>query len=139
LVTFLDTNIVIDVLRRDATWFAWSSSQLAGCIERGDVVVSAIAVAELSWGFDAFDDLVTKLDGLSLTIQTLSAAAAFEGGKRFHQYRRTRRDVDHPRVLPDFLIGAQALSQDAVLLTRDPKLYRRYFPDLSLITPETHP
>lgn len=40
-------------------------------------------------------------------------------------------------VLPDFLIAVHAIVLDQLLLTRDPALYRRYFPELSLITPET--
>ena len=39
-------------------------------------------------------------------------------------------------MLPDFLIGAHAVSLNAAVLTRDPAIYRRYFPELTLITPE---
>jgi len=50
-------------------------------------------------------------------------------------------DAESPRanahVLPDFLVAAHAIVLDQPLLTRDPALYRRYFPELSLITPET--
>ena len=138
-MTFLDTNVVIDILRRDATWFPWSAARIAAATEAGGVAVSVVAVAELSWNYDAYDQLAGKLDTLSLSVEPLTAAAAFDAGKRFQAYRRTRREADHPRILPDFLIGAQALVDGAALLTRDPKLYRRYFPDLTLITPETHP
>jgi predicted nucleic acid-binding protein len=38
-------------------------------------------------------------------------------------------------VLSDFLIGAHAEELNLPLLTRDPKMYRTYFPTLELITP----
>jgi hypothetical protein len=79
------------------------------------------------------------MDRLSLTIQPLDVVSAFVAGKRFQAFRLVRTASENARVLPDFLIGAHALTLDVPLLTRDPRLYRRYFPDLSLITPETHP
>ena len=38
-------------------------------------------------------------------------------------------------MLSDFFIGAHAVIEGWSLLTRDPRLYRTYFPDLALITP----
>jgi predicted nucleic acid-binding protein len=139
LVTFVDTNVVVDILRRDPHWFGWSFDRLALATEAGAVMISAVVVAELSWTFDMLDDLTGKLNRMSMSTQSLTPGAAFVAGKRFQSFRRTRRDEDHPRVLPDFLIGAQALVDNAALLTRDPRLYLRYFPDLTLITPETQP
>jgi len=138
-VIFVDTNVVIDIFRRDARWFDWSADRLAMVTEQGEVAASAVVIAELSWSFDRLEDLLATLDRLSLVPRPLPAAAAFLAGKRFQSFRRTRYEDDHPRVLPDFLIGAHAFFEGASLLTRDPKLYRRYFPDLTLITPETHP
>lgn len=39
-------------------------------------------------------------------------------------------------MLADFLIGAHAEIANVPLLTRDPRRYRAYFPDLKLIAPE---
>lgn len=39
-------------------------------------------------------------------------------------------------ILPDFLIGAHALSERCALVTRDARRYRLAFPGLQLITPE---
>ena len=136
---FIDTNVVIDIFRRDPHWFDWSADRLTISTEDGGAAISAVVMAELSWSFDALEDLSIKLDQLSLDVRPLPASAAFIAGKRFQLFRRTRSEGDHPRVLPDFLIGAHALFEGASLLTRDPKLYRRYFPDLTLITPESHP
>lgn len=136
---FIDTNIVVDILNRDPIWFRWSVDRVVHATEDAHVAISAVAVAELSWTFESLGDLGNKFDQMSVRTQPLTAEAAFIAGKRFQSFRRTRREEDHPRVLPDFLIGAQASVEGTCLLTRDPRLYRRYFPDLLLITPETHP
>jgi len=38
-------------------------------------------------------------------------------------------------VLPDFFVGAHAVTADAVLITRDGARYRSYFPGIVLIAP----
>jgi predicted nucleic acid-binding protein len=44
--------------------------------------------------------------------------------------------VRHQGPCPLFFIGAHAVTQCVPLLTRDPGIYRTYFPELPLITPE---
>lgn len=48
-----------------------------------------------------------------------------------------KRGGRREKLLADFLIGGQASSMGAELMTRDPRMYRSYFPELPLITPET--
>lgn len=133
----IDTNVIIDIFEHDATWFDWSAMQLDEATATDDVAVNIIIVAELSRNFVTMADLQAKLAMLSLKEVTLDAASAFQAGKKFQTYRAHRRDAEAGRVLPDFFIGAHALTLGASLLTRDARLYRRYFPDLTLITPET--
>jgi predicted nucleic acid-binding protein len=40
-------------------------------------------------------------------------------------------------VLADFFIGAHAAVEELPLLTRDVRRYRRYFPTVVLISPES--
>jgi len=59
-----------------------------------------------------------------------------EAGNRYalHAARRRKAKGDSPRrILTDFLIGAHALIQSERLLTLDPGIYRRNFPELKLL------
>jgi predicted nucleic acid-binding protein len=61
-------------------------------------------------------------------------AALFLAGKVFASYRKA--GGTRTGVLPDFFIGAHAAVNELPLLTRDRGRYARYFPSLSLISPE---
>ncbi|CAN5310768.1 type II toxin-antitoxin system VapC family toxin [soil metagenome] len=134
---FIDSNIVIDVLSNDPTWKPWSETQLDAGVDRGGLVIDVIVVGELGRGFSTLAELIDTMGRMFLEIAPLDVSVSFEAGRRFLQYRRDRTAQDRPRVLPDFFIGAHALTLGIPLLTRDPRLYRRYFPELTLITPET--
>ena len=135
-MTFIDTNVIIDVFDKDPVWFRWSANALSAAAGIG-AVIDAIVVAELGRNFDNLESLQSALGVMSMAVVPLDEATAFLAGTRFQGYRRNRADDAIRRVLPDFFIGAHALTLGMSLLTRDPRLYRRYFPELTLITPET--
>ncbi len=136
-MTLVDSNVIIDVLKRDLVWFGWSSAALADAGSDG-AQVNPIVVAELSRDYGSYTELWGDLQALGVGSVALDEESAFTGGKRYQMHRQSREPGDKPRILPDFLIGAHALTLGVPLLTRDPRLYRRYFPELSLIAPETH-
>lgn len=136
---FIDSNILIDVWQDDPRWAAWSLMQLSRSADEGPAGVNAIIVAELSRDFDSVKDIHDRFARLDILSIPMSDTVAFAAGQRFVAYRRRRQSSDTSRVLPDFFIGAHALDLGAQLLTRDTAIYTAYFPDLTLITPETHP
>lgn len=138
MVTLVDTNVIVDVLQDDPRWAAWSADRLSDAGMAGDVIVNVVVVGELSRDYLDLTTLRGALDRLHVSIRSLDDEAAFLAGKRFVAARAARTDTAPARPLPDFFIGAHAVTLGALLLTRDPTLYRRYFPDLTLITPETH-
>jgi predicted nucleic acid-binding protein len=133
-VIFVDSNIFIDIAQQDPHWFSWSAMQLQAAGAETRTVTNAIVVGELAPGFPDLDELLRQLDLLSTTVMPVDGSVAFLAGQRFVAYCRT--GTDRRSMLPDFLIGAHAVILGARLLTRDARLYRRFFPELSLITPE---
>lgn len=130
----IDTNIVVDAFASDMSRRDWALNKMAIARRSGDVAVSAIVVGELAVRNPSHQHVSALLSGLGLRISDLSSAAAHRAGVAQRQYRESggRRES----LLGDFLIGAHAEVAEAVLLTRDARRYRTYFPDLSLITPD---
>lgn len=135
-MTFVDTNVLIDIFDGDSNWVEWSSDRLIDAARTNGAVVNAIVLAEISPSFDSIEHVRSALHDLRIDAVELDDASAFMAGKRFLAYRQARRADDPRRVLPDFFIGAHAATLNKPVLTRDPAIYRRYFPELTLITPE---
>jgi predicted nucleic acid-binding protein len=126
--------VILDVVTEDPQWGEWSSSMLARCAESGMLVINPIIYAEVSVGFNRIEELDEALPADSFRRDPLPWEAAFLAGKCFLAYRRKGGSRRSP--LPDFYIGAHAAVKELVLLTRDPRRYRTYFPRLSLIAPD---
>ena len=131
--TLVDTNVLLDVLTKDARWFGWSSRALEEAGDRGRLLINPIIYAEVSVGFDRIEDLDAALPAPFFERTPLPWEAAFLAGKCFLRYRR--RGGERTSPLPDFYIGAHAAVARITLLTRDASRYRAYFPKLDLIAP----
>jgi predicted nucleic acid-binding protein len=129
----VDSNVLLDVLTEDADWLDWSSSVLARAADRGRLVINPLVYAEVSIGFDRIEDLDSSLDPTTFERRPLPWEAAFLAGKVFQKYRSAGGVRRSP--LPDFYIGAHAAIAGLVLLTRDARRYRSYFPKLRVIAP----
>lgn len=71
-----------------------------------------------------------------VSLVEMDVAAALRAAAAFREYRR--RGGSRRTILPDFLIAGHAVALGATFVTRDRRL-GSYFPDLTLITPETQP
>lgn len=129
----VDSNVLLDVMTEDAEWLDWSSSALARAADRGRLVINPLVYAEVSIGFDRIEDLDSALDVATFERRSLPWGAAFLAGKVFQKYRSAGGARRSP--LPDFYIGAHAAIAGLVLLTRDARRYRSYFPKLRIIAP----
>ncbi|QCS48049.1 type II toxin-antitoxin system VapC family toxin (plasmid) [Picosynechococcus sp. PCC 11901] len=132
----VDSNVLIDVFSDDSAWFAWSHQQLAHFIDRPEIyrlVINPVIYAEVSIGIESTQKLDQLLPPKYYTREPLPYDAAFIAGKAFLQYRRNGGKGRSP--LPDFYIGAHALTVGYRLLSRDRQRYQTYFPDLDLIAP----
>jgi len=133
-VTLVDTNLLLDLVTDDPRWAEWSQRQLEAAALRGRLLINDVVYAELSIGFRRIEEVDRVLAGAGLTIAPIPRPALFLAGKVFQRYRAA--GGTRTGVLPDFFIGAHAAVEGLTLLTRDARRFRRYFPTLSLITPE---
>lgn len=137
MAVLVDTNVLVDVAVRDPHWLAWSHAQLMRHASVEPLVINPIIYSEFSVRYSNRDEVEQLLPPSEFHRENLPWAAAFAAGVAYRIYRRAGGGRD--RVLPDFLIGAHAAIRNHKILTRDPKGYRTYFPDVPLISPETHP
>ena len=133
-MVLVDANVLLDVMTDDPEWCDWSESRLAEIAEDG-LAINPIIYAELTPGYRAPEDLDAALKGWSVERLLLPYDAAFPAGRAFVKYRQ--RGGVRRSPLPDFYIGAHAQVAGLTLLTRDGDRYREYFPDVSLICPES--
>jgi len=135
--TILDTNALIDVLGPNSAARAWSLKAMRRCFEEGPLVINPIIWSELAAAPLSEQQLSQALDWLGLKKEPVSYEIAFRAGKAHVHYRRNGGQRE--RTHPDFFIGAHAAVRSHRLLTRDAARYRRYFPDLDIMSPDTHP
>jgi predicted nucleic acid-binding protein len=135
--TLVDSNIILDILKKDDDWKLWSGRQVLSFGNAGALLINPIVYAEIAVAFETTQDLASMLEDLGIELAELPWEAAFFAGQTHAQYRRNG-GARH-RTLPDFMIGAHAKVKKLRLLTRDVQPYRTYFPTLELIAPDTHP
>ena len=128
---FVDTNVIIDLLEPGSAWNDWSRRRIATADR---MIADMIVVAETASRFDNLAAALSAFADLDIEIADYPLEAAFAAGSAFLRYRRGQEQ--RTKLLADFFIGAHAESLGLPLLTRDARLYRRYFPELTLITPE---
>jgi predicted nucleic acid-binding protein len=133
-LTFVDTNILIDIATGNPAWADWSDQALASARARGPLLINAIVYAEFAIGFEAQSDCDAEIETFDLTLAEIPKSAAFRAAQAFRLYRRA--GGARSAALPDFFIGAHASVAGAPLLTRDARRYRAYFPELTLLAPD---
>lgn len=129
----VDTSVLLDVLKDDPQWAAWSLRALEAAASRDELVINDIVYAELSTRYARIEPLDAALTTMSMKHSAIPRAALFLAGKAFLRYRKL--GGTKTGVLSDFFIGAHAAVERAPLLTRDVEKVRTYFPTVDLIAP----
>lgn len=132
----VDSNVILDVVKQDSQWAAWSAAQLALLADRHPLVINPVIFSEVSIGFATIEEVAAVLPADYYEYAPIPWSAAFLAGKCFVDYRRRRGGKSSP--LPDFFIGAHAAVDGLMLLTRDATRYRTYFPTVRLVCPDKH-
>lgn len=131
----LDTNVLLDLFAAEPD-ARWARAAIAHHVDE-KLVVNHVIRAEFASRFVDTAEQSRYLSGARIETIGMDDLAAFRAGHAFREYRR--RDGERTAILADFLIGGHAAALGAALMTRDRGRFAGYFPDLTLITPETHP
>jgi len=131
MITFVDTNVLLDVFSPDPKWGRQSKRTLEKAFQQGSLIINHIIYAELAPQFINKNRLDEVLQTLGVQIIDLNSDTAFQAGMAWKRYRHAGGKRN--RVLSDFFIGAHALSIADQLLTRDRGFYRNYFNDLNIV------
>lgn len=132
-MTFVDTNVLLDLFGGELPWADWAKPRLEAAALAGPLLVNDVVYAELCPNADSPEEVDDLLARIGVDLVQTPRSALFLAAKAFAAYRR--RGGARTGVLPDFFIGAHAAIVGAPLLTRDAGRYRTYFPTLELIAP----
>ena len=135
--SLVDSNVLIDIINPTSSFAGWSRQAVLRAATAGKVVINQIVLAETAASFLNAEKLDSAISHIAMTRESLPWEAAHRAGIAQALYRRAGGPRE--RVLPDFLIGAHASVMGYRLVSRDAVRFRSYFPDLTIIAPDTHP
>lgn len=155
--TALDTNVLLDLLAGDGPAIRAARTAITEALQVGSVAISPVVCAELAANFADQNEFYRFLADFHIQRDDFSMDALLQAAASWRRYARGRgQSVQCPRcgtteevhcrgcgfalswrqhILTDFLVGGHAAAQADQLLTRDRGYYRRYFPDLKVVTP----
>ena len=139
MTTAIDTNVIIALWDRDASFSSVAQTALEAAFNRGGLVIATPVFAELLAApgrTEAFVDAFLEDTGISVdwNLDEMVWRAAGRAFQRYAERRRKQRDSGSRRILADFLIGAQAETRGYRLLTLDERIDRAAFRKLVIDT-----
>ena len=129
----VDSSVILDIFENDPVWADWSEATLDTYANQLPLFINPVIYAEVSIGFQRIEELEEAFAGCGLRMLPMPKEALFLAGKAFLKYRRRKGSKASP--LPDFFIGAHAAVEGLLLLTRDVKRIKTYFPTVKTVSP----
>ena len=131
MISYVDTNILLDVFADYQVFANQSQALLDRAYEDGLLIICGLVYAELAPRFESKAKLDLALRAAHIEIEEPGLDVAYLAGKKWAEYRSS--GGTRGRVLPDFIIGAHALLRADCLLTRDRGFYATYFSELRIL------
>jgi hypothetical protein len=133
MITAIDSSVLLDVLLDDPGHRIGSLAALREARAHGPLVVCPVVWAEVRAALDERARLADLLAAAGITFDPFDQRCADLAGDMWQAYRR--RGGKRTVIIPDFLIGAHAMTRADQLLARDRGFLRRYFRGLTVIDP----
>lgn len=84
----VDSNVLLDIMTEDPSWFVWSSRAIEEAAETSRLVINPVIYAETSVRFSRIEDLDAALPIAMFGREPIPYEAAFLAGKAYSRYRR---------------------------------------------------
>ena len=127
----VDTNVLLDVIEGDEIWVDWSKEQMMRYPDL--LLINPMIFTELCYHSKSPGEVEKTMLILGLHYQEFTKQSLFLTSQAYKIYRARGGQKNSP--LPDFFIGAHAISLSIPILTRDTDRYQTYFPSVELICP----
>ena len=131
MITAVDTSAILAIFKQEPRAEAWLLL-LAAAARSGPLVISEVVFAELAAFFVRAKDLTYRLDSLAIELLPSSKTTLFEAGQVFSSYRQA--GGVRTTMVPDFLIGAHALTQAQQLASADRGYLQKHFSGLKVVS-----
>jgi predicted nucleic acid-binding protein len=132
--TAVDSSVLLDVLGADQAFGEASREALRAAYGAGALVACDVVWAEVRAHFNDDQSFEDTMSLLGVRFAPISRDGARLAGSLWRR-NRAREKAPRSRVVADFLIGAHALLDADVLLTRDRGFYRASFVRLRINDP----
>jgi predicted nucleic acid-binding protein len=132
MVLAVDSSVLLGVIKHQTEYAEWLEYILD--LQVGArLVICDVVYAEVGGVYRKEDELQNALARLGLEYDAIRSETAFLAGQIYAQYRQ----AGGPRanLIPDFLVGAHAITQANGLLAADRGYFRRYFAGIKLLRP----
>lgn len=155
MITAIDTNIILDVLIPGEPFCQSSKALLDRYVSEGQLILCEVVYAELAAWFSSETQLKAFLMETGIRLVYSNEKALYIAGSKWATYTKksnkalfscskcsnnfkvtcpqcSTMQAKRLHVLADFLIGAHAVVQADLMLTRDLGVYRTYFKGLKI-------